>query len=66
MQPPSRSFEAAEVFYNTQTQDFKAVGAVRMQFPANQPGPAGSPRPSPTPRGGARTPAPTPTASAKP
>jgi len=53
-QPPSRTFDAAEVFYNTQTQDFKAVGSVRMQFPANQPGPAGSPRPSPTPRGGAK------------
>jgi lipopolysaccharide assembly outer membrane protein LptD (OstA) len=53
-QPPSRSFDAAEVFYNTQTQDFKAVGSVRMQFPANQPGPAGSPRPSPTPRGGVK------------
>jgi len=53
-QPPSRTFDAAEVFYNTQTQDFKAVGSVRMQFPANQPGPAGSPRPSPTPRGSAK------------
>ncbi|HET9341632.1 MAG TPA: LPS export ABC transporter periplasmic protein LptC [Candidatus Eremiobacteraceae bacterium] len=53
-QPPSRTFDAAEVFYNTQTQDFKAVGSVRMQFPANQPGPAGSPRPSPTPRGGVK------------
>src|SRR5215469_16700594 len=53
-QPPNRSFDAAEVFYNTETQDFKAVGSVRMQFPANQPGPAGSPRPTPTPRAGAK------------
>ena len=66
-QPPSRSFDAAEVFYNTQTQDFKAVGSVRMQFPANQPATGGSPRPSPTPRGGAKPEAsPSPSASAKP
>lgn len=66
-QPPSRSFDAAEVFYNTQTQDFKAVGSVRMQFPANQPGPAGSPRPSPTPRGGVKPrPSAAPPASATP
>jgi lipopolysaccharide export system protein LptA len=66
-QPPSRSFDAAEVFYNTQTQDFKAVGSVRMQFPANQPAAAGSPRPSPTPRSGAKPgTSPAPSASAKP
>lgn len=61
-QPPDRSFDAAEVFYNTQTQDFKAVGSVRMRFPANQPTPAGAkPTPTPTPKPGAR-----PSVTAKP
>lgn len=52
-QPPDRTFDAAEVFYNTQTQDFKAVGAIRMTFPANQAAPGGSPRPAATPKPGA-------------
>ena len=53
-EPPDRSFDAAEVFYNTQSQDFKAVGSIRMQFPANQPAAAGSARPTATPKPGAK------------
>ena len=49
-QKPDRSFDSAQVLYNTQTEDFKAVGGVRMQFPANQALPPASPRPSSTPR----------------
>jgi lipopolysaccharide export system protein LptA len=44
-EPPSRTFDSAEVFYNTSTEDFKALGGVRMQFPAN----ASSPAPTGTP-----------------
>lgn len=58
-QPPDRSFDAAEVFYNTQTQDFKAIGAIQMKFPANQAAPAASARPTSSPRPGAKA---TPTA----
>ena len=62
-QKPDRSFDAPQVLYNTQTQDFKAMGGVRMQFPAQQP----VPRPSPTPRSGGRTrSSPAPSASATP
>ena len=66
-QKPDRSFDAAEVFYNTQTQDFKAVGSVRLQFPANQPPRApASPSPSPTTHGGKGSPAPKASATAAP
>jgi lipopolysaccharide transport protein LptA len=55
-QKPDRSFDAAEVVYNTQSEDFKALGNVRMQFPANaavpspSPSPAARKSPSPSPR----------------
>jgi lipopolysaccharide export system protein LptA len=47
-QKPDRSFDSAQVLYNTVTEDFKAVGGVRMQFPANQPAPPPSPSPLPS------------------
>ena len=50
-QKPDRSFDATQVLYNTQTEDFKAIGNVRMQFPANQPVPAATGKPSPHPSG---------------
>ena len=65
-QKPNRSFDATQVLYNTATEDFKAVGGVRMEFPATQAVPAASPRPatprsSPTPRAaGHATPTPPP------
>jgi len=53
---PDRTFDAAEVVYNTQTEDFKALGGVKATFPfrrAASTAPAPSPRaivrPSPTP-----------------
>jgi len=55
-QKPDRSFDSTQVLYNTLTEDFKAIGNVRMQFPANQPAPVSSPtakaapHASPTPR----------------
>jgi lipopolysaccharide assembly outer membrane protein LptD (OstA) len=50
-EPPSRTFDSAEVFYNTSTEDFKALGGVRMQFPTNasSPGPSTSPAASASP-----------------
>ncbi len=66
-QKPDRSFDSAQVLYNTQTEDFKAIGGVRMQFPANQALPPSSPRPSPHPTSGGRTKAtPAPRATATP
>ena len=70
-QKPDRSFDSAQVLYNTQTEDFKAVGGVRMQFPANQALPPSSARPSPRPTSTPRTkgtaaPAASPTPSATP
>lgn len=49
-QPPSRTFDSAEVFYNTQTEDFKAVGGIKMTFPANSavPQPSSSSSPAST------------------
>jgi lipopolysaccharide export system protein LptA len=44
---PDRTFDSTQVLYNTQTQDFKAIGNVRMQFPANQVAPPAPPSPSP-------------------
>jgi lipopolysaccharide assembly outer membrane protein LptD (OstA) len=38
-QLPDRSFDAAQVFYNTRTQDFKALGGVRATFPLARPTP---------------------------
>ena len=58
-QPPDRSFDAAEVLYNTQSEDFKALGGVRATFPISHATPAPptgapvlpllSPKPAPTP-----------------
>lgn len=48
-QPPSRSMDAAEIVYNTQTEDFKARGGVRATFPISalqKPKPSPSPSPS--------------------
>ena len=66
-QKPDRSFDAIQVLYNTVTEDFKALGGVRMQFPANQaaPAPSASPRPS-APPGGKPTNAPTAAPTGKP
>jgi len=44
-EPPDRTFDAAEVIYNTQTEDFKALGGVRATFPFRR----GEFAPSPTP-----------------
>lgn len=60
---PDKSFDATEVFYNTQTQDFKALGTVHMQFPANSPAPSVSATASPSPgatSSASPTPSPTP------
>ncbi len=32
-EPPDRTFDAAELLYNTQTEDFKALGGVKATFP---------------------------------
>jgi len=48
---PDKSFDAAEVIYNTATEDFKALGGVRMQFPAAQ----AVHSPTPAPARGNRT-----------
>ena len=42
---PDRSFDAAEVLYNTQTQDFRAFGGVHVSFPLPSPTPSRSPPP---------------------
>ena len=61
-QKPDRSFDAAQVLYNTVTEDFKAEGGVRMQFPAQQalPSPGASAKPRP---GASATPKPAPSSS---
>jgi lipopolysaccharide assembly outer membrane protein LptD (OstA) len=75
-QKPDRSFDSAEVLYNTSTEDFKALGGVRLQFPAKQPAPVSvsTAKPSPSPTSGAMprasaapssSPAPSPAASHK-
>ncbi|MDQ2817681.1 MAG: hypothetical protein M3T49_05645 [Candidatus Eremiobacteraeota bacterium] len=38
-QPPDRTFDAAQVFYNTRSQDFKAAGGVQATFPIAKPTP---------------------------
>ena len=50
-QKPDRSFDSTQVLYNTQTEDFKAIGNVRMQFPANQAVPVPSPSAKASPHG---------------
>ncbi len=51
---PDRTFDAAEVIYNTQTEDFKALGGVKATFPFKRgqfasPTPAAHATGSPTP-----------------
>ena len=55
-QPPDRTFDAAEVLYNTKSENFKALGGVQATFPLkSSPTPAPppaltvSPAPKPTP-----------------
>jgi len=55
---PDRTFDAAELLYNTQTEDFKALGGVKATFPFRRaafaptatpsPGPSALPKASPT------------------
>jgi lipopolysaccharide export system protein LptA len=45
-QIPDRTFDAAQLIYNTETEDFKALGGVQATFPYRRP----SPSPSATPR----------------
>jgi lipopolysaccharide export system protein LptA len=59
---PTKSFDSAEVIYNTATEEFKALGGVRMQFPAQTPSPSPSPRAKTT--GGPKAPSAAPSASA--
>jgi hypothetical protein len=54
-QPPDRTFDSAEVLYNTKSEDFKALGGVQATFPINSsPSPAPpvvnlpSPKPAPS------------------
>lgn len=51
-QNPNRTFDAAQLIYNTETEDFKVLGGVRMTFPFQRgtpaPRPSGSPSPQPT------------------
>jgi lipopolysaccharide export system protein LptA len=44
---PDRTFDAAELLYNTQTEDFKALGGVQATFPFKRG--AFAPTPTPTP-----------------
>src|SRR5450755_1675659 len=53
-QPPDRTFDSAEVLYNTKSEDFKALGGVQATFPINS-----SPSPAP-PAANAPTPKPAP------
>jgi lipopolysaccharide assembly outer membrane protein LptD (OstA) len=46
---PDRTFDAAELLYNTQTEDFKALGGVRATFPFRRGAFASTPSPSPRP-----------------
>lgn len=50
-EPPSSSFEAPEVVYNTVTEDFRAMGGVHATIPVRQfTKKSPSPKPTPTPR----------------
>ena len=68
-QPPDRTFDSAEVLYNTKSEDFKALGGVQATFPLKSsptPAPPGgnAASPSPVPKGGKPTsPVPTPSAT---
>lgn len=46
-EPPDRTFDAAEVIYNTVTEDFKALGGVRATFPFKRGEFGASPTPQP-------------------
>jgi hypothetical protein len=53
-EPPDRTFDSAEVLYNTKSEDFKALGGVQATFPLKasptpmpNAGPLVSPQPSP-------------------
>ena len=49
-QPPSSSFQAPEVVYNTETEDFRALGGVHATIPVRQfAKKSPSPKPTPTP-----------------
>jgi lipopolysaccharide assembly outer membrane protein LptD (OstA) len=60
---PDRTFDAAEVIYNTETEDFKALGGVKATFPFRRASSAATPAPSPR---GSTPPRATPSASATP
>lgn len=54
-QPPDRTFDSAEVLYNTKSEDFKALGGVQATFPINSspsPAPPTASLPSPSPKPG--------------
>ena len=67
---PDRTFDAAELLYNTQTEDFKALGGVRATFPfrrgtfSQSPAPSPRPKSSPTPTPPNAVPSPTPASPA--
>lgn len=46
---PDRTFDAAEVIYNTQTEDFKALGGVKATFPFRRASATATAPPSPRP-----------------
>src|SRR5450755_216757 len=52
-EPPDRSFDSAEVLYNTKSEDFKALGGVQATFPLKSspsPLPSGTGTPAPAPK----------------
>ncbi len=63
-EPPDRTFDAAEVIYNTETEDFKALGGVTATFPFRRgafgasPTPHASAQPKASTTPGASSPAP--------
>jgi len=50
VEPPSSSFDAPEVIYNTETEDFRALGGVHATVPVNALSRKASPKPKSTPR----------------
>lgn len=71
---PDRTFDAAELLYNTQTEDFKALGGVKATFPFRRGAFAATPTPAahgtnlakPSPPASASSPVPSPLASVTP
>jgi len=49
IEPPSSTFDAPEVIYNTETQDFRALGGVHATVPVNALSRKASPKPKSTP-----------------